>query len=172
VRRRDSSNRDVTQTDVHSPCRAHQIFLRAVQLAMTLAPKQPKGSWYTEAVAAVQKYRDDLWAAEQRGWTERRKPIVEKLKDSIDRLEEKQKNAANKRSEAEYWEFAMWLWKEWPPKTEGQCMSFIQSRPGAPPSAYVWQIAGPKDLPSLELSPRKRILKVMQVCNSLCNHCQ
>ena len=94
--------------------------MRAVQLAMALAPKQPNGSWYAEAVAAVQKYRDDLWAAEQRGWTQRRKPIVEKLKNDLDRLEEKQKTAERKGSGADYWEFAVWVWAEWPPKTEGQ----------------------------------------------------
>ena len=94
---------------------------------MALAPKQPHGSWYAEAVAAVQKYRDDLWAADQRTWTGRRKPIVEKLKKEIDRLDEKQKIAERKGSAADYWEFAAWVWKEWPPKTEGQCLAPIQS---------------------------------------------
>jgi hypothetical protein len=94
---------------------------------MALAPQQPKGSWYMEAVAAVQKYRDDLWAAEQQGWTHRRKPIVEKLKTEIARIDEKQKNAERKGSAADYWEFAEWVWKEWPPKTEGQCMVSTQS---------------------------------------------
>ena len=88
---------------------------------MSLAPKQPKGSWYTEAAAAVQKYRDDLWNAEQQGWREKRKPIVKKLKDEIDRLDEKRRSAESKGTAADYWEFAMWVWKEWPPKTEGQC---------------------------------------------------
>lgn len=87
---------------------------------MTLAPKQPTGSWYAEAVAAVQKYRNDLWEAEQQGWTQRRKPILEKLKNEINRLEEEQTTAKRKGSEAAYWEFAAWLWKEWPPKTEGR----------------------------------------------------
>jgi len=94
---------------------------------MALAPKQPHGSWYAEAVAAVQKHRDDLWAADQRTWTERRKPIVEKLKKEIDRLEEKHEIAERKGSGADYWEFAAWVWSEWPPKTEGQCMAPIQS---------------------------------------------
>lgn len=99
---------------------------------MSLAPKQPKGAWYAEAVAAVQKHRDDLWAAEQQGWTERRKPIVEKLKNEITRLDEKQRDA--ERNAAGYWEFAMWVWKEWPPKTEGRCM--VSTNPPSSASAY------------------------------------
>jgi hypothetical protein len=107
--------------------------LRAVQLALSLAPKQPKDSWYAEAVAAVQKYRDDLWAREQQGWTEKRKPIVEKLKNEINVLDEKQRNAERKGTAAEFWEFAMWVWTEWPPKTEGQCMVSTQSHQSLPP---------------------------------------
>lgn len=75
---------------------------------------QPRGTWYEEATAAVQKHRDDLWAAEQKEWTEKRKPIVEKLKPDLDRLEEKQKQKTSD------WEFAEFIWKEWPPKTEGK----------------------------------------------------
>jgi len=94
---------------------------------MSLDPKQPKGTWYAEAVAAVQKYRDDLWAAEQQGWAENRRPIVEKFKNEITRLDEKQKTAKRKGPAADYWEFSVWVWKEWPLKTEGQCMVSTQS---------------------------------------------
>lgn len=62
----------------------------------------------------MQKHRDDLWAAEQKEWTEKRKPIVEKLKPELDRLEEKRKQKTSD------WEFAEFIWKEWPPKTEGR----------------------------------------------------
>jgi len=58
----------------------------------------------------VQEYRDDIWAAEPKEWTEKRKPILEKLKPDLDRLEEKHKNKTSD------WEF---VWKEWPPKTDG-----------------------------------------------------
>lgn len=100
---------------------------------MALAPKQPTGPWYTEAIAAVQKYRDDLWAAEQQEWTHRRKPIVEKLENEINRLEEKQRTAVRKHSGADYWEFAAWVWKEWPPKTEGVHRFYLESL--IPPSS-------------------------------------
>ena len=101
---------------------------------MSLAPKQPKGPWYAEAVAAVQKYRDDLWAREQQGWTQRRKPIVEKLKNEITRLDEKQMDAERKGTAADFWEFTVWVWKEWPPKTEGQYM--VSTNPPSSASAY------------------------------------
>jgi len=112
------------------PTVAHQLYLRAVQLGVL---SQPRGTWYEEATAAVQKHRDDLWAAEQKEWTEKRKPILEKLKPELDRLEEKiQKKTSD-------WELAEFIWKEWPPKTEG-----------------------PKELPGTELSEKKRFLKVIQ----------
>jgi hypothetical protein len=62
----------------------------------------------------VQKHRDDLWAAEQKEWTEKRKPIVEKLKPELDRLEEK------KQKRTTDWELVEFVWKEWPPKTDGK----------------------------------------------------
>lgn len=93
-------------------CRAHQLYLRAVQLGVL---SQPRGTWYEEATAAVQKHRDDLWAAEQKEWTEKRKPIVEKLKPELDRLEEKKSKRTSD------WELAEFIWQEWPPKTDGEC---------------------------------------------------
>lgn len=91
--------------------RAHQLYLRAVQLGVL---SQPRGTWYEEATVAVQKHRDDLWAAEQKEWTEKRKPIVEKLKPELDRLEEKKSKRTSD------WELAEFIWQEWPPKTDGE----------------------------------------------------
>lgn len=62
----------------------------------------------------MQKHRDDLWEAEQKEWAEKRKPIVEKLKPDLDRLEEKREKRTSD------WEFVEFIWKEWPPKTEGE----------------------------------------------------
>ena len=62
----------------------------------------------------MQEYRDDIWADEPKEWTEKRKPILEKPKPDLHRLEEKHKNKTSD------WEFAEFVWKEWPPKTDGE----------------------------------------------------
>ena len=131
-------------------CSAHQIYLRAVQLGVLF---QPQGTWYEESVAAVQKYRDDLWAAEQKEWTAKRKAILDKLKPDLDRLEEKLKDKTSD------WEFAECVWKEWPPKTDGEFGTSYSC--GAP--SFIPNIPGPMELPGLETTEKKRFLKVIQV---------
>ena len=131
-------------------CSAHQLYLRAVQLGVLF---QPQGTWYEESTAAVQKHRDDLWAAEQKEWTEKRKQILEKLKPDLDRLEEKLKNKTSD------WEFAEFVWKEWPPKTDGEFgTSYSRDAP-----SFIPNIPGPMELPGLETTEKKRFLKVIQV---------
>lgn len=77
--------------------RAHQLYLRAVQLAAALQPALPKGPWYKKAVDAVQAHRDALEAEEAKKWEHARKPILEKLSSDMDKL-----NGAKKKEDAEY----------------------------------------------------------------------
>jgi hypothetical protein len=65
---------------------AHQLYLRAVQLAASLSPTLPKGDWYKESAAAVQAHRDELQAKEANEWSARRKPILLKLEADIEKL--------------------------------------------------------------------------------------
>ncbi|KAG8800445.1 hypothetical protein FRC17_006876 [Serendipita sp. 399] len=93
------------------PVVAHQLYLRAIQLASTLAPAIPKGQWYRECVDAVQAHRDALEAEELKQWEALKKPILEKLEGELKKLSDA-KPMSNL-------EFAKFIFKEWPPKTEG-----------------------------------------------------
>jgi len=93
------------------PVPAHQLYLRAVQLAACLAPALPKGDWYKDSVAAVQAHRDELQAQEAKEWAARREPILLKLSVDINKLHSGK--AMNDR------EFCKFIFKEWPPKTDG-----------------------------------------------------
>ncbi|CCA69010.1 hypothetical protein PIIN_02869 [Serendipita indica DSM 11827] len=93
------------------PVIAHQLYLRAVQLAAALAPTLPKGEWYQECVTAVQAHRDALAAAEAKEWEKQRAPILEKIADQITKLK-----AGERKTNAE---FVAYIFKEFPPKTEG-----------------------------------------------------
>lgn len=57
----------------------HDIYLSAVHLAAALAPAQPSGSWYREAVQAIQTRRYAFAAEEAQVWHKRREPIMAKL---------------------------------------------------------------------------------------------
>lgn len=76
---------------------AHQLYLRAVQLAAALAPTLPKGEWYQECVTAVQAHRDALAAAEAKEWEKQRAPILEKIADQITKLK-----AGERKTNAEF----------------------------------------------------------------------
>ncbi|KAG8826746.1 hypothetical protein FRC19_007759 [Serendipita sp. 401] len=93
------------------PVVAHQLYLRAIQLAATLAPVLPRGQWYNDCVQAVQAYRDALQAEDLKKWEAIRQPILEKLSDQIKKL-----NDAKSKSNLE---FSKFIFAEWPPKTEG-----------------------------------------------------
>jgi hypothetical protein len=93
------------------PVPAHQLYLRAIQLAASLSPALPKGNWYTESVAAVQKHRDELQAQEANEWAAKREPILQKLSVDIEKLRTS-KTMSNR-------EFCEFIFKEWSPKTEG-----------------------------------------------------
>jgi hypothetical protein len=67
-------------------CSAHQLYLRAVHLAASLAPALPKGDWYKDCVTAVQAHRDELQARETKEWMARREPILLKLAADIAKL--------------------------------------------------------------------------------------
>jgi hypothetical protein len=73
----------------------------------------PQGSWYKYAVSAVQKYRDDLAAAEAKRRQRRRVPVLERLKEDIEMIEVK-------KGQLSAWPFAEWIWSKWPPRTEGK----------------------------------------------------
>jgi hypothetical protein len=75
--------------------RAHQLYLRAVQLAAVLRPRQPKGRWYSESVDAVQAYRNAKQAEEAQKWENARKPILEKLSGEVASLEAARNNMKN-----------------------------------------------------------------------------
>jgi hypothetical protein len=68
---------------------AHQLYLRAVQLAASLSPTLPKGDWYKESVDAVQAHRDELQAQEANEWAAKREPILAKLAVDIEKLRSK-----------------------------------------------------------------------------------
>lgn len=90
---------------------AHSLYLRAVQLAAALAPTLPKGEWYLKCTEAVQAYRDELHAKDAKEWANKRKPILEKMKDEIQKLE-----CASSMKDVS---FAKFIFETWPPKTEG-----------------------------------------------------
>jgi hypothetical protein len=71
------------------PRQAHDLYLRAVQLAATLAPAQPKGTWYVEATNAIQARRDELEAEEAKQWHRRREPIIAELVEELAKLGDK-----------------------------------------------------------------------------------
>ena len=76
---------------------AHQLYLRAVQLAAALAPTLPKGEWYQECARAVQAHRDALVAEEAKKWEALRAPILEKLVEEVAKL-----NAGKTKNNAEF----------------------------------------------------------------------
>jgi len=78
---------------------------------MSLSPALPRGSWYTEAAKEIQAYRDELAAEEAKTWSKRREPILEKLKEQLDLIDD--------RRDLEDKPFAEWIWGKWPPKTPG-----------------------------------------------------
>jgi hypothetical protein len=87
--------------------RAHQLYLRAVQLAAALQPALPKGAWYHECVTAVQAYRDALQAEEAKKWEHARKPILEKLTKEMEQL-----SNAKKMSNVEFVKVCLLLWAD------------------------------------------------------------
>lgn len=68
---------------------AHDLYLRAIQLAGALAPAQPKGGWYAEAKRRVQARRQKLEAEEAKKWHRRREPILGGLRPEIAKLDGK-----------------------------------------------------------------------------------
>ncbi|KIM28747.1 hypothetical protein M408DRAFT_69128 [Serendipita vermifera MAFF 305830] len=117
------------------PAPAHALYMRAVQLAAALQPALPKGDWYKEATDAIQAHRNALEAEEAKKWEKAREPILQKLLKDTEKL-----NEARNMDDAK---FAAFIYKTWPPKTEG---------PAEPPS-------DPENPNSLS---KKHLLKVIQ----------
>lgn len=69
--------------------------MRAIQLAASSGQALPKGAWYLEAKAAIERRREHLEAQEAREWHNFRLPILEGMRDEMQLLESK-KNCAGR----------------------------------------------------------------------------
>lgn len=104
--------------------KAHELYLRSISLVITLSPKLPGGSWFTEAKKAVEARRAKLKAQEDSEWHSRRGPIYEKVKDKVEEI--------HKKSEDDARQLVEWLMKTYPPKTEGDAPDLTKSKADLP----------------------------------------
>ncbi|KXS13351.1 hypothetical protein M427DRAFT_45688 [Gonapodya prolifera JEL478] len=100
--------------------RAHGNFLRSVELAQTLYPRDlSTRPWYSLAVASIESRRAELQEREQEAAVREKAPFLEQLQDEIAALDE----AAKKGTEA----LVKHVYEKHPPKVEGAMMGSLET---------------------------------------------